>query len=283
MADATGPIATTTELQNPYDFLTEYAVKDEEQIWQGIGLAVDSDGYLVPSSDADALYTVGRAEQSVLGDGVKTCRARNGIFLFKNGVNALTIANRLGPCYWEDDQTVGSSSGTGILAGLVVDVSSAGVFVAIGFIAPANVEAGGLVGVNNLDDVENPNTARFNIGADKRYITMRASNLIGADATRYLTQSPVAGTITKIYSTLCGAALATGNATLTGKIAGTGITNGVVTIAESGSAIGDKDSATPSALNVIAAGDLIEFLVGGTNDDADAFAELLIEITLEAA
>ena len=78
---------------------------------------------------------------------------------------------------------------------------------------------------------------------------------------------PVAGTVTKIWSRL-KAPLSTGDATLTGKIGSTGITNGVITIAESGSAIGDVDSATPSAANTVAVGDSLSVTVGGANASA---------------
>jgi hypothetical protein len=257
MADATGPIATTTELQNPYDFLTDYPVANAAQIWQGIGVAIGSAGYLVKSSEVGALYTVGRAEQSILGDGVKTCRARNGIFLFKNGVNALTIANRLGPCYWEDDQTVGNSASTGILAGLVVDVSSAGVYVAIGFIAPSSITT-----------------------PAKQYLTLPIGDLVSADAKVYHIASPVAGTITKIFSSLSQHVLAGGNATLTGKIGAAAITGGVVTMLQSGSAIGDVATATPTSANAVIVGSDISFTVGGAQTDTAAQALLTIEITL---
>lgn len=257
MADATGPIASSPELQNPYDFITDYQVANAAQIWQGIGVAIGAGGYLVKSSEVGALYTVGRAEQSILGDGVKTCRARNGIFLFKNGVNALTIADRLGPCYWEDDQTVGASASSGILAGLVVDVSSAGVYVAIGFIAPSSV-----------------------ITPTKIYLNVPVTDLVSADAKVYHIASPVNGTITKIWSVLSQHVLAGGDATLTGKIGAAAITGGVITITNAGSAIGDVDSATPSAANAVVAGSDINFTVGGAQTDTAAQALVTIEITL---
>ena len=51
--------------------------------------------------------------------------------------------------------------------------------------------------------------------------------------------SPYAGVITSVYSNLQGAALAAGDCILTGNIAATPITNGVITITEAGSAQGD--------------------------------------------
>lgn len=137
MADATGPIPTSPDALDPADFTTSYVVKNLSQVWLGTGVAVDGSDKLLKASDATAVRTVGRAKQSVLGDGTLTCDVQCGIFMFANGINTLTIENRLGPCYWEDDQTVGSNAGTGLLAGIVVDVSSAGVLIATGFIAPS--------------------------------------------------------------------------------------------------------------------------------------------------
>lgn len=76
--------------------------------------------------------------------------------------------------------------------------------------------------------------------------------------------APFAGTIAKIYTVLKGGAVATNDAVCTFKIGTTAITNGAVTITASGSAIGDVDSATPSAANVVAAGDYIRCTVSGT-------------------
>ncbi len=90
--------------------------------------------------------------------------------------------------------------------------------------------------------------------------------------------SPVKGTITKIWSVL-NAALTTGDATLTGKIGATGITGGVVTVTQAGSAAGDVDSAAPTAANAVLPGDVISFTGGGAST-ATSTSEVLIEITL---
>lgn len=57
-----------------------------------------------------------------------------------------------------------------------------------------------------------------------------------------------AGTVSKIYSIIDGA-VSTADITITAKIGSTAMTNGVITIATSGSAAGDKDECTPTALN----------------------------------
>ena len=111
-------------------------------------------------------------------------------------------------------------------------------------------------------------------------ITLGAKDLVAANAVLYGIVSPIAGTIVDIRSVLKGHALAAGDTTLTGKIGGAAITNGVITITQAGSAIGDKDSATPTAANVVAVGDEIQFLTGGANTDAAAFAQLSLLIKL---
>lgn len=90
--------------------------------------------------------------------------------------------------------------------------------------------------------------------------------------------SPVAGTITKIYSVINGA-IATANSILTPKIAGTAITGGAITVAFSGSAAGHVDSSTPTAANTIAAGQAIEIETDGASSNTVAVV-LTIEITL---
>lgn len=78
----------------------------------------------------------------------------------------------------------------------------------------------------------------------------------------YYVVCPHAGTISKIYTVTDGA-VGTADITVTGKIGATAITDGVVTIATSGSAAGDVDSATPSAANVVTAGQAVNFTVTG--------------------
>lgn len=123
---------------------------------------------------------------------------------------------------------------------------------------------------NNLNDIEDAADARANIGANRCAFVVQCGNLVGA--TRYGFVAPFAFTIDQIDSVLLGHALATGNCTLTAKIGGVAVTGGAITITQSGSAIGDKDACAPSAANVVAEGDFVELLVGGTNSDTAAFA-----------
>ncbi|MGE0190313.1 MAG: hypothetical protein AB7G80_09525 [Dongiaceae bacterium] len=84
------------------------------------------------------------------------------------------------------------------------------------------------------------------------------------DGTYQLFPFPKAGTITKIYTVLRAGAVTTNDAVCTFRINTTNITNGVVTVTASGSAAGDIDSASPSAANVVAAGQYLSCVVSGT-------------------
>lgn len=77
----------------------------------------------------------------------------------------------------------------------------------------------------------------------------------------------VAGTIVKI-SNVISAAITSADAGLTFEIAGVAVTNGAITIANSGSAAGVVDQSTPSALNVITAVQAIEVVKDGLSSTA---------------
>lgn len=98
-----------------------------------------------------------------------------------------------------------------------------------------------------------------------------------ADATYYLV-SPVAGDISKIYTVIDGV-VSTADITVTAKIGNTGVTNGVVTITQSGSAAGDVDSATPSAANTVTAGQAMNFVVAGGGSGGAPRIHVVVMIT----
>lgn len=114
-------------------------------------------------------------------------------------------------------------------------------------------------------------------GNSKVVVTLGDVSTKGSDAAIVRAPAPVAGKIVSIQSTL-NAALATGDATLTGKIGSTAITDGALTATQSGSAIGDFDEAVPSALNIVAKGDMISVTVSGTSSaTATAKVQVVIE------
>jgi len=87
---------------------------------------------------------------------------------------------------------------------------------------------------------------------------------------------PLAGKITKIRSVLHGA-IASVDCGLTFEIGGTLVIGGAITIAFSGSAAGDEDNSTPTALNVLTVGQAIEIITDGASTNA-VNASLVFEI-----
>lgn len=96
---------------------------------------------------------------------------------------------------------------------------------------------------------------------DEDFIDLDITNVV--TVATYNLIMPHTGTIIKMYSVI-DSGISTGDATLQLKIAGVNVTNGLITITQSGSAAGDIDSATPSALNTATQGQLISVTVGGT-------------------
>lgn len=85
------------------------------------------------------------------------------------------------------------------------------------------------------------------------------------------------GKIKKIHSVLNGA-IATANAVLTTKIGGTAVTGGGITIAFTGSAAGDIDTATPSGNNAFTPEQAIEIETDGGSANA---VKAIITLELE--
>ena len=75
--------------------------------------------------------------------------------------------------------------------------------------------------------------------------------------------SPVAGTVASVRTVLNGA-IATADATLTVKN-DAGSSMGTITIANSSSAAGDKDSLSPASNNTVSVGDNIEIETDGAS------------------
>ena len=75
---------------------------------------------------------------------------------------------------------------------------------------------------------------------------------------------PEDGKIVEFSSAINGA-IATADADLTLKINGTAVTNGVITVATSGSTYGDVDTVYPTAANSVSIGDSIEVETDGAS------------------
>lgn len=109
----------------------------------------------------------------------------------------------------------------------------------------------------------------------KEAITMGVSAQSG-ELANYAWVAPFAGTLTNIYTYVTLAVAATDDWTLTANIKGVPVTGGVVTIAAS-SALNTADSATPSAANTFAAGDIITFV--SAKPTAGGKAQLTAHVT----
>lgn len=92
---------------------------------------------------------------------------------------------------------------------------------------------------------------------------LHASLVPLTDGTYWLGTAQIAGVIEKI-STVVSGTVATNDGICTFRIGTTNITNGVVTVATSGSAAGVKDDATPTAARTVVAGDALSVVVSGT-------------------
>ncbi len=245
---------------------------------------LDSSGNVKPGVTATGLIPAGvftaQVDNSTGSAGDVTATVMSGTFRFANSGSSdeITKAEIGDTCYLVDDQTVAKTNGssTRSAAGQIVDVDTSGVWVRVGM---DRLITTGLLAASNLSDVSNAATARTNLGggANKIALVMGDISTKGSDAAVLRIVSPVAGTVDKVYSVL-NAALATGDATLTGKIGTSAITNGVITITESGSAAGDVDSASPSAAKTVAVGDVLSF-TGGGSSSATGTATVTVLIT----
>lgn len=76
---------------------------------------------------------------------------------------------------------------------------------------------------------------------------------------------PVGGKVAKIY-TVIENAITTADANLTFRINATLITSSAIVVTQVGSAAGDVDNSTPSALNTVVAGDKLKVTTDGASD-----------------
>ena len=81
--------------------------------------------------------------------------------------------------------------------------------------------------------------------------------------------SPWRGTITRVYS-IINATISGADAVWTLEINTVAVTGVSVTVANSGSAVGDVDSAIPTGANTVNEGDSIEFITNGASTDTCA-------------
>ena len=97
------------------------------------------------------------------------------------------------------------------------------------------------------------------------FITAKIANISTASST--FVAIPDGGKVIKIFSAL-QAVIATANGAITFEIGGTAITGGAISVAYSGSAVGDVDTAEPTAANEVAEGGTIEIITDGASTNA---------------
>lgn len=94
------------------------------------------------------------------------------------------------------------------------------------------------------------------------YFVLSVADITTAGQTYFV--APASGTITSFRSALQGA-IGTADELVRLRIGGTLVTDSQITIAYSGSAAGDVDSATPSANNTVSAGAAVEIEYDGAS------------------
>lgn len=139
MPDAYATAATTSQTIQRRDgaSLSMPASTAAVKLLQGVIWSRNSAGYITNASDTAGDLVVGigaeEVDNSAGSAGDLDCLASRGIYLLANsGTNALTLAHLKQPCYVEDNVTVASKTENGVVAGIVEDVTSAGVWVNVG-------------------------------------------------------------------------------------------------------------------------------------------------------
>lgn len=248
-------------------------VKAAEILYTGALCAYDSAGEVVAMTQTTGLVQPGvnLGEKVDNTDDGETVELTHGVTVKLANGNSMTAAQIGDMMYAQDDNTAHDTATGRSPIGILRQVDSDGVWVEL----LTSVTAG-LAVANNLSDVGSAATARINL-ADVKLITFDDVDLVASNSkqVRYVHSGPDC-LINHIRTVLSGA-LATDDATLTPTIGATPVTDGVVTIAESGSAEDDVDASTPSAANEITEGDVLTIAVGGGNTATET-ANITIEL-----
>lgn len=117
----------------------EFPVKAAAKIFAGAIVAIDSAGKAIKGQTALELKAVGVAQEladnSAGADDAIRVKVRRGVHRFANSAagDAIALADVGADCYIVDDQTLAKTDGAGTrsVAGVVVDVEAAGVWVRI--------------------------------------------------------------------------------------------------------------------------------------------------------
>lgn len=247
-------------------------VKDAEILFTGALCAYDAAGEVVAMTATTGLVQPGinfgeKVDNTADGE---TVELTHGVTVKLANGSSLTVANIGDMVYADDDNTAhGTATGRSPI-GFLRAVDSDGVWVEL-----ATSVVSGLAVANNLSDVGSVASARINL-ADPKLITFDDVTLVGATGkqVRYVHSGP--DCLINHIRTVASGALTTSAAVLTADIEGVAVTDGVVTIADSG-AEDDVDVATPSAANEISEGEVLTITVSGTQDATET-ANITIEL-----
>lgn len=135
-------LATDRNTPERDGYTFRFDIAAAKKIWAGAIVMLDSSGNATPGAAATGQIAVGRAEETVDNAGGsaadKQVTVKAGIFRWANSSagDAITKAEIGDDCWIADDQTVAktNASSTRSVAGKVVDVDAAGVWVRIGLI-----------------------------------------------------------------------------------------------------------------------------------------------------
>jgi len=105
------------------------------------------------------------------------------------------------------------------------------------------------------------------------FLPMALADVSTADTDRL--RAPCGGKIVRYQTTLQSGAITGADANVKLQINGVDVTGSAIVVTQSGSAAGDLDEATPTALNTVVEGDLISFVTDGASSTARGLKALL--------
>jgi hypothetical protein len=145
MAALTAPRSTIQSSPDALTSIEPYKVAAATKIYPGALVGVNAGGFAIPATTA-SIRVVGvaqaLADNTSGANGDISVTVRRGTFLFNNKGGDLVVQADIGvapaaatpkgaPCYIEDDNTVRKTAAASIVAGRVVAVETAGVWVEI--------------------------------------------------------------------------------------------------------------------------------------------------------
>ncbi len=181
------------------------------KIYEGAIVALSSTGYGTPGAAATTLTAAGVAilnpnagnvsDSTGIADGVLKIRVRQGVFKFGNSTAGDAIAQaQCGTlCYIVDDQTVAKTSGssTRSIAGIVMQVDTDGVWVAIGLQLQPNVSFASLQ--TQINAVINGNCEEISASGALSIVKRTSRLTVGGTLALTLADGTVAGQRKTIY------------------------------------------------------------------------------------